>query len=65
MTDRFEEGLEVLFCDEPAEAGDVYLAVVRIAVCAFLPSFGIRYQHRHLVAFLHVRPVQFQSRFGR
>ena len=38
---RLEQGLEILFGDKPTETSNIYLAVVRIAVCAFLPPLRI------------------------
>lgn len=59
-TYRLEQSLQVLLGDELAEAGDVYLALIRIAVRALFPSLRVRDVHREPAAFLHVSTVKLQ-----
>ena len=64
MAHRLEHILQVFFRHHLAKAGNVDLAVVRIAVCAFLLALGVGDVHGHLVAVVHVSPVELQGVFG-
>ena len=59
-THRLEQALEVLLRDELAEASDVNLAIVRVAVRALLLPLRVGDQHRELAALFHVCTIQLQ-----
>ena len=65
FTYSLEHVLEVFLGHQFAEASDVDLAVIRIAVCTLLLPLGVGDVYRHLVSIFHISAVQFKGRFSR
>lgn len=61
----FEQFYEILFRCEFAQAGNIYLLLVRISIGALFPAFWIRNQDAHGPVRLELSTMKFQSVLGR